>query len=207
MPFFAEEMYFNLKTEDMPESIHLCSWPELKEDSQTDLELEEEMDETRSLVNLILAERSQKNIKVRQPIASVKVKNKNLKIKNKEEFLELIKEETNIKKIIFDSKIKKDLELDTKITEELKEEGFIREITRHIQDMRKKTGLNPADEILVFFACEKNISEILEKNKKIIQKEIKIKDFYFSQKINMDNVLQKEIIADNKKILLAIKKI
>ncbi|MDP2741811.1 MAG: isoleucine--tRNA ligase [bacterium] len=206
MPFFAEEMYSNLKTKDMQESVHLCDWPNLKKGSQTDLELEEEMDEVRSLVNLILAERSSKAIKVRQPIASVKVKNKSLKIKNKEELLELIKDETNIKKIIFDNKIKKELELDTKITKELKEEGMVREIVRHIQDMRKKTGLKPTDEISVFFFGDENLNKILESNKQQISKEIKIKDFYFSKELNTDFDLEKETMVDDKKILLSIKK-
>lgn len=210
MPFFAEEMYLNLKTKNMPGSVHLCDWPKLKEDSQTDLKLEEEMDETRSLVNLILAERSAKAIKVRQPIASVKIKNKNLKIKNKEELLELIKEETNIKEIIFDSKSpvgeKSELELDTKITKELKEEGITREIIRYIQDMRKKTGLNPSDEISVFFSGDEDLGKILENNKLQVLKEIKIKDFYFNQKTNINLDLIKEVEVDDKKILLSIKK-
>src|SRR3989344_2458749 len=59
MPFFAEEMYQNLKTVAMPESVHLCDWPKVKE-SETDLELEEKMDEVRNVVTMALAERSAK---------------------------------------------------------------------------------------------------------------------------------------------------
>jgi isoleucyl-tRNA synthetase len=220
MPFFAEEMYqtlcLNSKSQnpnpksEMPESVHLCDWPNLKENSQTDLELEEGMDEARSLVNLILAERASKFIKVRQPIASVKIKSKNLKIKNKEELLELIKEETNIKEIIFDSKSpaneKIELELDTKITKELKEEGITREIIRHIQDMRKKAGLKPSDEISVFFFSDEELNKILKDNKQQILKEIKIKDFYFNQETNINFDFKKEAEVDDKKILLSIKK-
>ncbi len=169
------------------------------------------MDETRSLVNLILAERSAKSVKVRQPIASVKIKNKNLKIKNKEELLELIKEETNIKEIIFDSNTKaegkNEIELDTKITKELKEEGIVREIIRHIQDMRKKVGLKPVDEVSVFFSGDEKLGKILKDNKHQVLKEIKVKDFYFGQKVGVNFDLKKEIEVDGKKILLSIKKV
>src|SRR3989344_6127318 len=67
MPFFAEEMYRQLKLENMPESIHLFDWP--KDALHTDLDLEQKMDEVRNIVALALAERSAKGIKVRQPLA------------------------------------------------------------------------------------------------------------------------------------------
>ena len=76
MPFFAEEMYQQLKTDKMPESVHLCDWPKLKEEGHTDMELENKMEEARSVVNLALAERTKRQIKVKQPLALLKIKNK-----------------------------------------------------------------------------------------------------------------------------------
>jgi len=35
--------------------------------------------------------------------------------------------------------------LDTHLTDELKKEGLVRELIRHIQDLRKKTQLTPQD--------------------------------------------------------------
>ncbi|MBI3631677.1 MAG: class I tRNA ligase family protein [Candidatus Staskawiczbacteria bacterium] len=207
MPFFAEEMYQSLKINNMPESVHLCSWPRLNEKGYVDLELEGKMDEARSIVNLALAERSEKSIKVRQPIALIKIKNKRLNINGEKEILELIKDEVNTKKIIFDTKIKSDLELDTKITQELKEEGIVRDIIRSIQDMRKKTRLKPEDKILVFFSGESGISRILEKNKEFVIKEIKAKDFYSEQKPGLKFDIEKEIEIDQQKLLLKIKKL
>ena len=74
MPFFAEEMYQGLKTENMPESVHLCDWPKADKKS-IDKNLEEKMDEVRSVVNLALAERITKGIKVKQPLSLLKVQN------------------------------------------------------------------------------------------------------------------------------------
>ena len=207
MPFFAEEMYQNLKTNNMPESIHLCSWPQLKKEGYVDLELEGKMDEARNIVNLALAERAEKAIKVRQPIALIKIKNKELKIEGEKELLELIKDEVNTKKIVFGAKIKNEIELDTKITQELKEEGMLRDIIRCIQNMRKETGLKPENKILVLFSGGLAINKVLEKNKEFILKEIKAKDFYLEQKSGGEFDIEKEIEIDQQKLLLKIKKV
>lgn len=206
MPFFAEEMYQSLKTNNMPESVHLCDWPQLKVKNHADLELETKMDEARSIVNLALAERSEKGIKVRQPIALIKIKNTTLNIESEKEILELIKDEVNTKKIVFDAKIKSVIELDTKITQELKEEGIIRDVIRCIQDMRKKVGLKPEDKVLVFFSSELIINQILEKNKEFILKEIKAKDFCLGEMPGLKIDIEKEIEIDQQKLLLKIKK-
>jgi isoleucyl-tRNA synthetase len=125
--------------EAMANSVHLCDWPKANE-NLIDEKLEEKMKIVREIVAEALAERAKNGIKVRQPIASLKIKNQKSKIKNNEELLNLIKEEINVKKIVFDEKIKSAIELDTKITPELKEEGMAREIARLIQSGRKKAG-------------------------------------------------------------------
>ncbi len=72
MPFLTETMYQNLKTTDMPESIHLCAYPTVDE-TLIDAELSEEMNCLLSLVSLGLAARNNVKIKVRQPLAELKV--------------------------------------------------------------------------------------------------------------------------------------
>jgi isoleucyl-tRNA synthetase len=205
MPFFAEEMYQQLRTGDMPESVHLCEWPKLKKEGQTDLELEGKMDEVRVVVAQALAERSAKAIKIKQPLTSVKIKNKDLRIKDDDELLQLIKDEVNVKQVIFDSKIKNEIELDTNITEELKEEGLAREIIRHVQDMRKNLGLKPVDKILIYFSCDAKLSSIIEKNREHVLKEMRANDFYLNTKDEEFNE-QKEVMVDGQKLLIAIKK-
>lgn len=172
MPFFAEEMYQSLKAEKMPESVHLCEWPG-SDKNKIDKELEEKMDEVRAIVNLSLAERIILGIKVKQPLASLKVKNQKLKIKNEDELLDLIKDEANVKQIIFDGKIKKDVEFDTNITEELKEEGIIRDIIRQVQAQRKEQNLIPQDRIFVELILPKKEKSIVEKNKESLLKEFR----------------------------------
>ena len=58
---------------------------------------------------------------------------------------QLIKDEVNIKEIVFDNTIADEVELDTNITSALKEEGELRELMRKIQDLRKEKGYSPKD--------------------------------------------------------------
>ena len=144
MPFFAEEMYSDLKTKDMPESVHLCDWP--KADKTND-KLEEKMRQVRNIVTLALAERAELKIKVRQPLSELRIMNQELR--SDEELLDLIKQEVNVKNISFDKKLKKAVELDTKITEELKKEGEHREMIRNVNKIRKEMGLTPKDIVII----------------------------------------------------------
>jgi isoleucyl-tRNA synthetase len=208
MPFFAEEMYQSLRAGKMEESVHLCDWPSVEDKGQTDLELEGKMDEVRKIVNLALAERSEKGIKVRQPLSKLKIKSEKSKIENEKELLDLIKEEVNVKEIVFvqnpPADGEKEVELDTEITKELKQEGMIRDILRQVQDMRKEAGLKPEDRISIWFSSEKDLETVLENNKDFIVKEVKIKDFNIGLK--PEEAMGKEILIDGKKLLIGIKK-
>ncbi len=147
MPFFAEEMYQNLKTGEMPESVHLCDWP--KADKKLiDKKLEEKMAQVRDIVALALAVRAASEIKIRYPLQELKIKNTELK--KEKELLGLVKEEVNVKEISCDSTIEKEIELNTEVTKELEKEGIIRDFVRNVKDLRKKKGLTPKDKIMVY---------------------------------------------------------
>ncbi len=149
MPFIAEEIYQSIKNQELGiknyESVHLENWPVFAKATADEAELIKNMSETRKIASVALEERQRAQIKVRQPLSELRIKN--YKLRNKKELFDLIKDEINVKEIIFDDKIKSEIELDTKITKELKEEGMVRELTRGIQDLRKKAGLNPQDKI------------------------------------------------------------
>ncbi len=205
MPFFADQAYQSLKTDEMPESVHLCSWPKADE-SLTDLELEVKMDEVRAAANLALAERAAEGIKIKQPVLSVKIKNKDLKIKNEPELLALLKDEINAKEIIFDDKIKKEVQLDATITQELKEEGILREIVRHTQALRKDAGLKPQDRIYAFFSGSETLNKILQSNKEFVLREIRANNLAIGAKPEEKFDLEKEALLDGDNLLIAIRK-
>jgi isoleucyl-tRNA synthetase len=153
MPFLAEELYKGVKEEKDTESVHLCLWPEKRKPfwsilksfgmSKEEARLVGHMEEVRRVVSLALEKRAAANIKVRQPLGELKVKN--AKLKGKPELTKLIEEEVNVKSVIIDSNISEEVELNTEITDKLKEEGIVRELLRAIQDLRKQNGFSPKD--------------------------------------------------------------
>lgn len=170
MPFFADYLFIAVKEDGEKESVHLATWP-VADAKKINFDLATKMQETRNAVNLALAQRQSAGIKVKQPLGSLKIKNK-----ISDELIYLIEDEINVKKIIFDDKMEKEVELDTSITEELKEEGQVREIIRSIQEERKNAGLKPADEIFVDFAADENLASVAQKNKDVICREVHAKD-------------------------------
>ena len=97
------------------------------------------------------------------------MKSKKLKVEE-QELLELIKTEANVKKIVFDKSQEKEIELDAILTPVLKQEGNLREIVRHIQDLRKKAGLTPLDGAFVYyFGAQSLIKIVKEKEKEILK--------------------------------------
>ena len=43
------------------------------------------------------------------------------------------------------------MKLDMEITQELKREGYFRELVRHVQDLRKKEKFTPSDLVVIHF--------------------------------------------------------
>jgi isoleucyl-tRNA synthetase len=200
MPFFAEEMYRGLKAAAMPESVHLCDWPKI--DSGQDVNLEKYMEEVRTVVNMALGQRAATAIKVRQPLNSLTIKSRALDVKHNAEFLDLIKDEVNVKEIIFDDTIKSDINLDLIITSDLKEEGIVREIVRFIQDQRKEQGLKPEDRILVEVAGNESLLSIIERHGEWLLKEIRAKEL--SSGAAHEN--SKGLAIEDQKLSITIKK-
>ncbi|MDO4169273.1 MAG: isoleucine--tRNA ligase [Lachnospiraceae bacterium] len=62
--------------------------------------------------------------------------------------------------------------LDTNLTDELIEEGFVREIISKIQTMRKEAGFEVTDKIKVSSEKSVKIAEIMDKNRQMIQNDV-----------------------------------
>jgi isoleucyl-tRNA synthetase len=156
-PFIAEEIYKNLTEE---ESVHLADFPIAKKEL-IDEKINSDMLRVREIVNIGLQLRAKSGVKVRQPLSELRIKNYDLK----EELLEIIKEEVNVKSVKIEETFEADdvkadsfLEnicLDLEITPELKLEGQARELIRHIQEMRKEAGYEVDNRIKIWYA-EKN---------------------------------------------------
>jgi len=195
MPFMAEEIYRGVGAGEK-ESVHLEEWVKKVESGKWKVEsLIEEMEEVRKIVSFGLEARAKAGIKVRQPLQKFKIKN--LKLKIKEELLVLIKDELNVKEILWDDKILGEVELNTEITPELKEEGEFRDLIRGLQDLRKKTGLNPGQKIVLLVQADIQAREFMEKFVEEIKKSAGLEKLEFNavledgQEISIDGFVIK----------------
>ena len=163
MPFLAEELYQNLTRSvdpGAPESVHLSRYPE-PETGLIDEALEKEVRLVRSAVSLGRAAREKSKLKVRQPLSAALIR---LNEPGEKDAIllhaETIKEELNVHELLFNDKdtqfpadyvVEQDPDravgICTKLTPELENEGFARELVHKVQNMRKAAGFEVTDRI------------------------------------------------------------
>ncbi|MES2437321.1 MAG: class I tRNA ligase family protein [Patescibacteria group bacterium] len=172
MPFLAEDIYQKVKGTDGKESVHLESWPGSNVINQNVIV---QMQEVRNLVSTALEVRSKAGVKVRQPLSKLTIAEKSLV--DNQQFKQIIADELNVKEVIFGD----ELNLDTTITPELKEEGLARDFMRALQEARKNAGLNPHDFVTLTVDTSDTGKSIIEKFKSDIMKVAQVRDVVFSE--------------------------
>jgi isoleucyl-tRNA synthetase len=200
-PFIAERIWQTLG--GAHESVHLVQWPEDNKLSAEDEKIVTWMAKVRRVASAGLELRAKFGMKVRQPLQAIRIKNDELGIKESAELLQILKDELNIKEVVFDAKIVDDLELDTNITPELREEGVMRDLIRATQDLRKKAGLLPGDKMSLSIESSATFQEIVQKNLSEFQKQVSANTVEFG---NVgENTQKSEIKIAEEDIMIAIK--
>ncbi|MFX1375579.1 MAG: isoleucine--tRNA ligase [Promethearchaeota archaeon] len=162
-PMLTEEIYLKMFKPYMKsvgfeetESIHLQNWPKVDE-KNINLELEDQMQFTKDLIELVRALKEEHKIRLRWP-------NKRIIIEPKEgmpelTFPELIKQVGNVKNLEVQDSVKVDenlvraeskycnIYLDTSLTDTLLAERVVNDLVRNIQFSRKKSNFNVGEKI------------------------------------------------------------
>lgn len=164
-PFLAEELYSKLTGDK--ESIHLKDWMLAGRVDETVIQ---EMSIVREVINDGLSQRATNGVKVRQPLLKISANKNDYALLKKYE--DIIVEELNVKLIEELGNTPDQPILDFNLTPELKREGLMREVIRHVQSARKKAGLNVDDRIkLILMSESSDIQKAIEEHEQVIKTE------------------------------------
>lgn len=93
--------------------------------------------------------------------------------------------------------------LDTHITQELKEEGYVREILSKVQNMRKEKEFEVLDRITLYVADNKELERIIKENEESIKKDT----LAVEVKYNKENKEYQEIKVNDETLKIDVEKI
>lgn len=279
-PYLSDYIYTNLRTADMPESVHLCDYP-TENAALRVKELETEMELVQKTVEMGRSLRAKVGINLRKPLGAAFLITKNDTERALLQKMEsIIKEELNVKSVVYEGeeeklvhlsckanfrvlgkKVGKDMKevaglvaaftgaeanalesgnavevklangtsysltnedviverqekegltilndgsltiaLDTVLTQELIDEGIVREFIRHIQNLRKDSGLDVTDRIKIIYDAPADIAKAIESLSNVI------KDETLAVEIAADTSANVEAEVDEKKIKIGVMK-
>ncbi len=198
-PFLSDELYRELtKSMDMPVSVHLSDWPMI---SKPDTAILNAMATVRTVVNDGLSARAQEGIKVRQPLADATVHTSSELSKD---LIEIVAEELNVKKVVVKKAKNISVQLNTKVTRELKNEGLARDIIRNIQQARKDANLQVENRIkLALFSDSEILNSAITQCKELIAKETLATDLFSVQK---DFAYKADVRVDGAELSIMLEK-
>ncbi len=145
VPFMTEEIYQNLVLnldKTAPESIHLCSWPEVDE-KVIDEELEKEMDLAYKIVKLGRSARNSVNIKNRQPLSEMLISVGTIP----EYYADIVKEELNVKKVKLGAEMSEYVNFEIKPNLPILGKEYGRLIPRIKEEISKKNQMDLANTV------------------------------------------------------------
>ena len=162
VPFVADYLYQGIGGKK--ESVHLEDWP-FQDNLVVDYDVLKKMEATQKAVEIGLALRATANMKIRQPLNKLTLKDKEIV---ELLFVDLVKQELNVKNV----ELGNEDVLDLVISEELKMEGIVRELTRAINQLRKDFLLTIDDKNvkLEYETGSEILKQAIEKNKEEIGK-------------------------------------
>ncbi|MFH0874204.1 MAG: isoleucine--tRNA ligase [Candidatus Komeilibacteria bacterium] len=151
-PFMAESLWQDLRLAEA-QSVHLSDWPEVQ-DKLKDEVLLKQMEQVRNLVEAAHAVRAQAKLKIRQPLAQAAII-----VQLIPELQTVLTEEINVLQVVADKTLPAgeswmpadngQIALDLQLTDQLRQEGNLRELIRFTNALRKQAKLTPRDSVVI----------------------------------------------------------
>ncbi|MHB1526963.1 MAG: isoleucine--tRNA ligase [Candidatus Dormibacteria bacterium] len=144
-PFVADAIHRELSAplKDARASVHLEPYPD-PDPGQLDPELVREMAELRRLVEEARALRESAGVPTRQPLTLAVVAGAEVS----SELRAVLAQEINVAEVVCErggEPGRVSIRLDLELTPELRREGLLRWVVRQVQNLRKRSGLNPGE--------------------------------------------------------------
>lgn len=181
-PYISEYIYQNLIRNK--KSVHFEDWPNV-EKKLVDLKLEKDVEVVRQILEIAFAERAKAGFGVRWPLAKAIITAEPVLSRGLQD---IILRQINVKNIEIKKGKEVSVKLDTKITPELEAEGYAREISRLIQDARKKAGLKKEQKISLVLQIDDKVHKKIEKYTELIKQRVSASDIEIK---NPDEKVQK----------------
>ena len=172
-PFLAEQLY--LGAGGPLDSVHLENWPLL---GKPDAAVLAGMFAARAAASLGLEARAKSGLKARQPLQTLVVKDG--AIFKDRGLVEAVRDEVNVKEVKHDPSLPGPIDLDTALSQALRQEGFAREVMRLVQDARKKLGLATTDQVFLTIDGDKYAQEALEPYRAEILAKVNAKELRYN---------------------------
>src|SRR5437868_2093861 len=167
MPFVAERMYRNLTGFDgddapvdgVPDSVHLIDYP-VMDGSWTDPDVLHEMERLRRLVEDGLAARTTAQMRIRQPLRAATVSGAPMD----PELEAIFADELNVKSVRYAPVTEghEGVSLDTEITDELRLEWLARELSRKVNELRRRAELRVEERITLMVDASGDVARAVD---------------------------------------------
>jgi isoleucyl-tRNA synthetase len=190
-PFITDYLYQQLVVSQNPEasqSIHLSQYPEYE--GEIDELVLNQVEQVKVILEQGFKLREVSAIKVRQPLQSLGVEG--LELTNWMQ--DIIRTEINVKEVlthkVSDNSIEHlgyILSLDDIITDELREEGLVRELIRNLQITRKNARLSKEQSIKLTIDASETIVNLIKSHQVIISEPVGVVEWEFTSLLEQEN--------------------
>lgn len=212
-PYVSEAVYEACGGEE--KSVHLSAWPKALPFTRNE-PLEKAMQVSQEVIASALSLREKNKMPVRWPLATLNIRTtKGEIVSGLQQMEDIVLQQLNVKQLTFNQKTFEHgavlpmdsegmLSLDMNLTPALEAEGFARELTRKVQELRKQAKTNPADLIEVHCVCSRHLQHVVNEQLQDMKEKVRALEWIYVGEIKGNPLAQIEETIRDEKVVLGI---